>query len=130
MTLAKSIPMTSNRTEEVDPNGKSSSEAGAKLDFGKSPAFRGAMCYFPRALRAVADVSAFGAAKYTWGGWRTVPEGIERYSDAMVRHLISEGEGKITDYDSGLLEAAHTAWNALARLELIIKEMESRDGDR
>lgn len=93
-----------------------------KYDGGKSPVFRGAISYFPRAISAVAGVSAFGASKYAWDGWRGVSDGYNRYSDALVRHLVYEGEGEVLDPDSGLLHAAHCAWNALARLELLIKE--------
>lgn len=97
--------------------------AGAtKYDGGKSPIYRGALSYFPRAISAVAAVSAFGASKYAWKGWERVDDGYNRYSDAMVRHVAYEGEGEDVDPDSGLLHAAHTAWNALARLELLLKE--------
>lgn len=110
---------------ESDPNGRSPHEPGAKLDAGKPCLFRGAIDYFPRAIEQVAAVSTFGASKYAWKGWETVPEGIERYSDAMVRHLTSASKGELKDPDSGFLHAAHTAWNALARLELMLREMES-----
>jgi hypothetical protein len=106
---------------EADPTGRKPHEAGAKLDLGKSPIYRGAIDYFPRAIKAVAQVSHFGATKYTWKGWETVPDGIARYSDAIGRHLVDEAiEGPITK-DSGLLHAAHTAWNALAVLELKLR---------
>lgn len=95
-----------------------------KYDGGKSPVFRGAISYFPRAISAVAGISAFGASKYAWKGWEGVPDGFNRYSDAMVRHLTYEGQGEVLDPDSGLLHAAHAAWNALARLELLMKERE------
>lgn len=92
-------------------------QAGIKHDHGKAPMLRGALMYFPRALSAVAQVSAFGAAKYTWRGWVSVPDGVDRYGDALVRHL-AEGDGR--DSESELLHAAHVAWNALARLELLL----------
>lgn len=95
-----------------------------KYDAGKAPVFRGAISYFPRAIAAVAAVSAFGASKYAWKGWENVADGYNRYSDALVRHLGYEGKGEVLDPDSGLLHAAHAAWNALARLELLIKERE------
>lgn len=107
---------------ESDPNGKGQHEPGAKLDKGKPSIFRGAIDYFPRAIEQVAAVSTFGATKYAWKGWETVPEGIERYSDALVRHLIQEGKGETTDNDSGFLHAAHAAWNSLARLELMLRK--------
>jgi hypothetical protein len=97
-----------------------------KYDGGKVCAFRGAIDYFPRAIEQVAAISTFGAAKYAWKGWESVPDGINRYSDAMVRHLLAEGKGEVLDRDSGLLHAAHLAWGALARLELMLRESESR----
>lgn len=106
-------------TMELDPNGSDPHAPGAKLDAGKAPIMRGAVHYFPNAIAAVAEVSAFGAAKYTWGGWRTVPEGVQRYGDAMMRHVAKEGSEE-RDTDSGLRHAAHAAWNALARLELLL----------
>lgn len=101
------------------------SKGAIKYDGGKPPIFRGALAYFPRAIGAVAAVSAFGASKYAWKGWEGVPDGFNRYSDAMVRHLAYEGEGEVLDPDSGLLHASHTAWNALARLELLLRDQEN-----
>lgn len=102
---------------ERDPAGVPPNSPGAKLDAGKAPVLRGALQYFPRALTAVAEVSAFGAGKYTWGGWESVPDGIARYGDAMARHVLADG----ADEQSGLSHAAHAAWNALARLELMLR---------
>lgn len=106
---------------ETDPNGKQSKEPGAKLDAGKPALYQGLLSYFPRACESIASISTLGAVKYSWKGWETVPRGFERYSDAMVRHLTREGLGELTDADSGCLHAAHTAWNALARLELLLQ---------
>lgn len=105
-------------TAETDPNGKAAHEHGSKLDAGKAPMWRGLFSYFPNALEAVSLVSQKGAEKYTWGGWKTVPDGVNRYTDALARHLKSEAAGETHDPD-GLLHAAQVAWNALARLELI-----------
>lgn len=98
-----------------------------KYDGGKPSLYRGVVKYFPRAVEAVGEISTFGASKYAWNGWEAVPDGIERYSDAMVRHLIAEGRSETVDPDSGLLHAAHAAWGALARLELILREMEKEN---
>lgn len=105
-----------NDSEEAQASGS------IKFDGGKSPIYRGGLGYFPAAIREVATVSNFGASKYAWDGWRSVDDGLNRYTDAMVRHLSYEAEGETMDPDSGLLHAAHTAWNALARLELILAE--------
>jgi hypothetical protein len=109
---------------ESDPAGRPAHEPGAKLDAGKSPVRRGLLEYFPRACLAVAQVSAFGAEKYIWGGWRAVPNGVDRYGDAEVRHICDAAIGGPVTADSQLLHATHEAWNALARLELILSEKE------
>lgn len=96
-----------------------------KYDAGKPAIYQGAIDYFPRAIEAVAGISTFGASKYAWKGWENVENGIARYSDAMVRHFIAEAKGETVDPDSGLLHAAHAAWGALARLELIMREKEN-----
>jgi len=120
---------------EADPSGKKPFEPGAKLDLGKAPVAQGATAYFPRAIAAVAEVSAFGASKYAWNGWETVSDGITRYENALARHQIAaaaeggfENRHTSADKDSGLLHAAHAAWNALAVLELILREQEAARG--
>ena len=77
----------------------------------------------PRALIVVAEVASFGALKYGKSNWLHVKYGVERYTNAMDRHRIKEGV-ETHDGDSGLMHAAHTAWNALARLELMLREQE------
>jgi hypothetical protein len=42
----------------------------------------------------------------------------------MVRHWLAENQGIECDDESNMLHAAHLAWNALARLELMLMEME------
>jgi len=107
---------------ERDPLGKYPREPGVKMDANKIPVMRGVLHYFPRALAAVAQVSFKGAEKYTWNGWESVPDGINRYGDALVRHLLKEvTEGPI-DAETGFHHACHEAWNSLARLELILRE--------
>lgn len=118
---------------EKDPNGIPAGVPGAKLDAGKSPVFQGAISYFPRALMAVANVSAYGANKYSWRGWEKVANGYERYSDALGRHLMKEGiEGKYDleirndpKFPGEILHASQVAWNALARLELLLRADEA-----
>lgn len=103
---------------ETDPNGIDQHQPGAKLDQGKIKA--GLLVDFSNALLAVAEVGTFGANKYTRGGWQHVENGIERYTDAMFRHFLKEPLEPL-DKDSNLSHAAHAAWNALARLELILR---------
>lgn len=114
--------------EFTNDSAEAISSGAIKYDGGKSPVYRGGLAYFPKAISAVASVSAFGASKYAWKGWESVPDGYNRYSDALVRHLIYEGAGESMDPDSGLLHSSHTAWNSLARLELQIAEIEKAGG--
>lgn len=113
--------LTGPNSMETDPTGKQAHEPGSKLDSGKVRAGL-VISGFSRAIKEVSAVGTFGASKYTPNGWKTVPDGIERYTDAMYRHLLAEAAGEDNDVDSKLLHAAHTAWNALARLELILLE--------
>ncbi len=108
--------------KERDPDGKDAKEAGSKLDLGKVQLFSHLYTYFPHALDAVCEVSEFGARKYTRMGWATVNNGVERYTDALLRHLRDEAKGEIHDDDSRLMHAAQLAWNALARLELMLRD--------
>jgi len=104
---------------EQDPNGKDPHEAGAKLDAGKIRAGL-VLLGFPRALLEVAKVGTYGAKKYTDNGWMEVPNGEQRYTDAMLRHLMQDAKGEVLDGDTKLMHKAHMAWNALAVLELAL----------
>lgn len=103
---------------ENDPTGRKPSDLGAKLDDGK--VYAGVLSDFSLALIEVARVGTHGVHKYSRGGWLHVPDGETRYTDAMWRHLLAERHN-IYDVDSDLLHAAHLAWNALARLELMLR---------
>ncbi len=114
---------------EVDPNGRDAKQGGAKLDAGKPAAWRGLLDYFPRACLAVADVSTRGAKKYSWKGWETVEDGEARYADALVRHILKESIDGLYDIGPGglndVLHASQIAWNALARLELLLRRLDA-----
>lgn len=105
-------------TKNTDPHDIPQHAPGAKLDAGK-PRIALMMDGFAEALLEVGKVTTFGAAKYTDHGWREVPNGIERYTSAMYRHALSRVP---YDDESGLHHAAHAAWCALARLQLILQQ--------
>jgi hypothetical protein len=109
--------------------------SGMKADNGKIDLSY--LDYFPRALEAVCGVSQFGNTKYTKlsgqdarGSWQTVPDGKRRYAAALLRHHFRLAKGE--EYDDEPTEygldpvhhAAQRAWNALATLELILREKE------
>lgn len=112
---------------EKDPDGLSAKTPGAKLDAGKPrPAL--VMRDMPRAMLAISEVATYGAEKYSESGWLQVPRGEARYGDAMLRHLIGES---IEERDqSGLLHSAQVAWNAMARLELMLRRKERESGKK
>ncbi len=107
---------------EQDPNGLKPGEPGAKLDLGKNRLDL-VLGGFSKAILEVGKVGTYGANKYVRDGWLAVPDGIDRYSDALLRHYFSSKLEAI-DKDSELLHLSHMAWNALAVLELTVRKME------
>ena len=97
---------------------------GIKYDEGK-PKVGMVLKYFGNAIEEMAKCGTYGTEKYGNGkfwdhNWNCVENGVERYSDAMLRHYLKEDtEGE--DPDTELLHAAHVAWNALARLQLMLE---------
>lgn len=116
------LPSAPGSPEYLQP---SESKSGLKYDSGK-PRLGLVFNGFSKALTEVGKVGTFGAKKYTENGWVSVPNAEARYTDAMYRHLMSEQTGELWDKESELLHAAHAAWNALARLELQLREIDKQ----
>ena len=118
-------PLTDKQKMEWKNNQSNPHAPGAKLDNDK-PDMDLVLGAFSRALIEVGNVGTFGAKKYSENGWLKVPSGFRRYTSAMLRHYTYEEiDGKF-DKESNLYHAAHLAWNALARLELLIRDEESK----
>jgi hypothetical protein len=96
--------------------------SGVKLDNSK-PDLDLVLSDFSRALIEVGKIGTFGAKKYTEHGWLSVPRGYRRYQSAMLRHHFSKDEEGEYDIESGLLHDSHRAWNALAALELRLRNL-------
>jgi len=86
------------------------SKAGLKYDTGKTRYD----LYPLDAYKGCADVLTFGANKYTPNGWKSVPDGKNRYYAALIRHLNAQkehldngGEGLALDEESGLAHLDH-----------------------
>jgi len=90
---------------------------GMKFDGGK-PRWSLLMAGMSKALEGVAKVLTFGAQKYAAHSWRTVPEGKDRYRDALYRHLAAIEQGEELDPESGLRHWDHVICNALFLSEL------------
>lgn len=93
------------------------SNKGVKLSQEKAPMGK-LLRQFPLALEAVAFRSKFGHEKYIetdkdWLNFKRVPDAIEEYEDAIVRHLAEIG-----DEEDSLGHLAAAAWNILAKLQL------------
>lgn len=112
-------------TKDTDPNNIDQHSGGAKLDAGKPD--MSLLLMFGKALYETMRVGTGGKIKYSRGGWQEVPDGINRYTAAMLRHVFEE---HYEEFDPDLVEylgeptyhAAAVAWNALARLELMLRE--------
>jgi hypothetical protein len=76
---------------------------------------------FPDAIKALVDVATFGANKYSPSGWKTVPNGVSRYENAMARHFLASFTEQ-SDSETDISHLAHLAWNALALLQLKLEE--------
>lgn len=93
-------------------------EGGMKYDQGKPR-----MWLLPFiSLYEIAKVLTFGAKKYAAHSWQTVPNGEERYTNALLRHLVSINEGEIYDEESGLLHWSHVGCNALFLIWFAVKK--------
>ena len=103
--------------------GPQTAPAGLKFDGGKDKwSLLRTGC--TRALQGVIRVLTFGAQKYEAHSWRKVENGIERYRDALDRHLAEidlHGPGS-RDAESGELHIHHVACNALFLAELMEKQ--------
>jgi len=111
---------------ESDPHGTDPHSPGAKLDAGKNRLGL-VLGGFAKALEEVGKVGTYGAEKYSPNGWKSVPDGLVRYEDAMMRHWLTQHAGEKIDPTTGLMHQAQLVWNALAVLELMLRE-ENKNG--
>lgn len=84
---------------------------GMKYDSGK-PRWSLMMRGLPNFLEGISKVLTFGASKYAADSWKGVPEGYERYRDALYRHLSAIERGEKLDPESGLPHWHHVGCNA------------------
>ena len=101
---------------------------GVKIDLGKPEVYTGAFLSFPLALQEIAKITLKGTKEpgHVLHGWKVVPEGFKRYSEAMGRHLLREA--LTGDPDEHTFQIATTCWNDLARLEHRLQDRSKAEG--
>lgn len=90
---------------------------GIKYDKEK-PRYAEFLLDFQEPLEKLYEVWEFGANKYGKSNWKELDNGLERYSNALIRHLFAENKN-IYDEETNMFHASHIAFNALARLYFI-----------
>lgn len=91
---------------------------GHKYDQNKPIA--GALQDMGLALLEVSKLLTFGEKKYARSSWLHVPNGHQRYTDALMRHLLLENT-EFSDPETSLGHDVAVATNALFRLELRLR---------
>lgn len=100
---------------------------GIKYDNGK-PRLGEMIKDFAEPLKEISKVWAFGADKYAKSNWKLVENAEDRYTNALIRHLVAE-DTEVYDRESKILHATHVAWNAIARLYFIIKSKRKEEDE-
>lgn len=91
----------------------------------------------PHALEAVTEVLQWAITKkqpvpYERGSWQNVPDFQQRYRAAQLRHMLDAAKASITghvdsthtrDAETGLLQLAHIATDALFQLEMAVRDI-------
>lgn len=95
---------------------------GKKYDTGK-PLPGTALRIFSSALLGIGACIAFGKKKYPKvDNWKLVDDGLNRYTDSLIRHLTKFHAGEEFDPETKLPHLFHCGWNMLAIIEFYIKE--------
>ena len=99
--------------------------SGIKLNNGKLHLGKVILKQFPNAIKAIAKCSEYGHLKYKdtdqdWLNFKRIENPYDAYTDAMIRHFLEEDD---VDKESDLPHIYHTAWNAMARLEVYLNNI-------
>lgn len=102
------------------------SRAGIKHDSGK-PKIGQMIIDYKVPLLELCKVFEHGAATYGLSNWKQLEDGKDRFTNAMIRHFLSEDE--LYDKETGLLHAAQVFFNAGARLYYIVQELQEEQNN-
>lgn len=67
-------------------------------------------------IEEIVKVYTTGSKKYGENTWQNLPNGLQRYKAAMLRHLVAFEKGEEVDKETGCNHLAQVAWNAIAML--------------
>lgn len=114
---------------QQDPKFNAATMAG----YSRPQVVTGVLARFPRAMKELAKISGFGCAKHGVPagdmGFLNVPDAYPFYTDKVGRHLVDEAvEGPVQSDPQmpGCTHAGAAAWNALARLEVLLRNLEQK----
>lgn len=91
---------------------------GVKLD-NEKPKLADMLFCFQEVLPELCKIYEFGTNKYGESNWKKVENGENRFKNALIRHFLSN---KKYDDETGVLETAHVAYNALMVLWFELQE--------
>lgn len=90
-------------------------------------------------IEEIVKVYTAGSKKYGDNNWQNLPNGLQRYKAALLRHLLEFEKGNEIDEETGCKHLAQVAWNAIAMLwiskyktfknatpEMLIKALDER----
>lgn len=75
-------------------------------------------------ISGLGEVLTFGANKYSENSWQEVPNAVERYKAALLRHYTAWIGGEELDVESKLHHLKHVLCNAAFLVHLIEKKNE------
>lgn len=67
-------------------------------------------------IEDIVAVYTAGSKKYGDNNWQNLPNGLQRYKAALLRHLLCYEKGEEFDEETGCRHLAQVAWNAIAML--------------
>ena len=119
------VEAAKNDLKEIPPTLKEylvyeKSKNGVKHDNGK-PLIGDMIVDYKTQLLELCKVFEHGTETYGLGNWKQVENGEQRFTNAMIRHLLKEEE--VYDQETGLLHAAQVFFNAGARLYFILERL-------
>lgn len=67
-------------------------------------------------IEEIVKVYTKGSEKYGDNNWQNLPNGLQRYKAALLRHLVEFEKGNDFDEETNCRHLAQVAWNAIAML--------------